>query len=122
MSTVTKLFLSYGWKDDWAFVARLYRDLIKKGFDVWWDRKCMPSRALPLTQEIRDAVDSADRLIAVVGPAAIKSEYVQAEVADHATAIDILWDFVKLLSDSDKRALSAKNDLIFYVELSTCWC
>jgi hypothetical protein len=76
---VTRIFLSYGRNDDEPFVARLHSALIERGFSVWWDRRDMPSRALTFLQEIRDAVDECDRLVAVVGPAAVQTDYVTAE-------------------------------------------
>lgn len=72
-------FLSYARADDPAFVERLHKDLVKRGFRIWWDRVDMPNRALTFLQEIRDSIDSADRLIAVVGPAALASDHVRAE-------------------------------------------
>src|SRR5438132_4329693 len=85
---MTKIFLSYARGDDGepfdeanSFVARLYRDLTKlnRGFDVWYDRKSMPSRRLTFHQEIRDAVAACDRLVLVVGPRAAQSLYVRQE-------------------------------------------
>ncbi len=73
------LFLSYGRNDDEAFVAQLYADLKNRAFEVWWDRKSMPSRDRTFTQEIRDAIDRHDRLILIVGPAAMASKYVRQE-------------------------------------------
>ena len=73
------LFLSYARGDDERFVKRLYVDLSGRGLKVWWDRENMPSRALTFLQEIRDAIDNSDRLVAVVGPRAVKSDYVLAE-------------------------------------------
>ena len=73
------IFLSYSRWDDEPFVKRLYGDLTEAGFDVWWDRERMPSRSLTFLQEIRDAIDRSDRLIAVVGPSAVDSDYVRAE-------------------------------------------
>lgn len=72
-------FLSYARADDPEFVARLHADLVQRGFRIWWDRVDMPNRALTFLQEIRDAIDSAERLIAVVGPAALASDHVRAE-------------------------------------------
>jgi WD40 repeat protein len=39
----------------------------------------MPSRALTFLQEIRDAIESSDRLLLVVGPGAAASDYVRSE-------------------------------------------
>jgi WD40 repeat protein len=73
------LFLSYARGDDEPFVQRLYRDLTARGYKVWWDRECMPSRALTFLQEIRDAIEASDRLLAVFGPRAVQSDYVISE-------------------------------------------
>ena len=43
----------------------------------------MPSRGRTFLQEIRDAIESVDRVIAVIGPAAVRSDYVRYEW-DHA--------------------------------------
>jgi hypothetical protein len=76
---MTSIFLSYARDDDEPFVKRLYEDLTARGFDVWWDRVSMPGRGLTFLQEIRDAITARDRLILVVGPAALRSDYVMAE-------------------------------------------
>jgi WD40 repeat protein len=78
-----KVFLSYARADDEAFVERLHRDLIEAGVEVWWDRAAMESRGRTFLQEIRDAIEGVDRVVAVVGPAAISSQYVRYEW-DHA--------------------------------------
>jgi hypothetical protein len=76
---MTSIFLSYARGDDEMFVRRLYADLTKAGFNVWFDRHSMPSRSLTFHQEIRDAIDARDRLILVVGPKAATSDYVTQE-------------------------------------------
>lgn len=75
----SRLFLSYARADDKPFVKRLYDDLTKAGYDVWWDMEKMPSRDLTFLQEIRDAITHVDRLLLIVGPKAIASDYVRAE-------------------------------------------
>lgn len=77
-NTRTRLFISYARADDEPFVEQLYNDL-KDEFQVWWDRTSMPNRGLTFLQEIRDAIDNADRLLLVVGPAAFVSDYVRDE-------------------------------------------
>jgi len=74
-----RLFLSYARYDDEPFVARLFASLKEAGFDAWFDRTSMPSRQLTFHQEIRDAVAACDRLILVVGPSAVTSDYVTQE-------------------------------------------
>jgi WD40 repeat protein len=76
---MTSIFLSYARDDDEPFARQLYEDLTAHGFSVWYDRTNMPSRALTFHKEIRDAIDSSDRLIVVIGPKAIQSDYVRAE-------------------------------------------
>ena len=75
------IFISYARDDDEPFVRRLYQDLTDLGHEVWWDRAAMESRGRSFLQEIRDAIAEVERLILVVGPAAVAetSEYVAAE-------------------------------------------
>jgi tetratricopeptide (TPR) repeat protein len=80
-----KLFISYAREDDEPFVERLYRDLTASGFGVWWDREAMESRSRTFLQEIRDAMEDADRVIAVIGPRAVASKYVRYE-----------WDYAEV--------------------------
>jgi tetratricopeptide (TPR) repeat protein len=74
-----RIFLSYARGDDEPFVRRLHADLTAHGFDVWFDRLNMPSRALTFLQEIKDAIRARDRLVLVLGPKAAVSEYVTEE-------------------------------------------
>jgi len=76
-------FLSYARADDKAFVAGLYARLTAAGFRIWFDEQEMPSRGETFLREIQHAIDESERLIAVVGPAALASDYVRAE-----------WDYV----------------------------
>src|SRR5438105_15220293 len=66
-------------RSDERFVLRLYQDLTKAAFNVWYDRETMPSRGLTFLQEIRDAIDERERLVLVVGPKALTSDYVTGE-------------------------------------------
>ena len=61
------VFLSYARADDEPFVERLHGDLIHAGIEDWWDRAAMESRGRTFLQEIRDAIEGVDRVIAVVG-------------------------------------------------------
>src|SRR5262249_41719980 len=79
MSEVTRVFLSYARGDDEPFVERLADALAAARVGVWFDRRSMPSRALTFLDEIRRAIDGVDRVVAIMGPAALRSEYVQCE-------------------------------------------
>jgi hypothetical protein len=57
----------------------VYEFLQAHGFTVWWDRKCMPARALAFNEEIREAIHRSQRLVVVIGPRALRSDYVRAE-------------------------------------------
>ena len=112
---MSSLFLSYARDDDEPFTKRLYHDLSAHGFTVWWDRQSMPGRALTFLQEIRDAITAHDRLVLVVGPKAVTSDYVRAEwlyALEIGKAInpvlrlgdyDLLPDELKLLDAPDFR-------------------
>jgi hypothetical protein len=76
---MTSVFLSYARADDEAFVARAYAFLQERGFVVWWDRRNMPARALAFAEEIREAIHNSDRVVVVIGPQALRSDYVRAE-------------------------------------------
>ena len=67
-ATPTRVFLSYARGDDEPFVKRLYADLVKAGFTVWFDRESLMSRGLTFHQEIKDAIlTEVDRVIYVGG-------------------------------------------------------
>lgn len=74
-------FLSYGRKDDEAFVERLRDDLVQREIQVWWDRLGMRSRGIPFLNEIDDAIRLSDRFVLIAGPHALASDYVQHELA-----------------------------------------
>ena len=74
-----KIYLSYARKDDPEFAERLYLDLTAAGFSVWMDKYDMPSRGAPYNKEMIDAIEHAERLLLVVGPEALTSDYVNWE-------------------------------------------
>src|SRR5262249_32263482 len=76
---VNHSFISYARADDEPFVKQLHGDLTKRGIDVWWDRKAMEDRGRTFLQEIRDAISTSDRVLAVIGPRATTSDYVRSE-------------------------------------------
>jgi WD40 repeat protein len=74
-----KVFLSYARADDETFAKRLRDDLDARNVDVWWDCTSMRNRGRTFLQELRDAIEGADRLIAIIGPGAVVSDNVQSE-------------------------------------------
>ena len=73
------IFISYARADDEPFIERLYKDLDEHGHKVWWDREAMESRGQTFLQVIRDAIAAVERVILVVGPEAVASDYVAVE-------------------------------------------
>jgi WD40 repeat protein len=73
------IFISYAREDDEAFAKRLWVNLGKHGFSVWWDREAMESRGRSFLREIRDAIASAERVVLIVGPRVRHSRYVEVE-------------------------------------------
>jgi hypothetical protein len=83
---LSSFYLSYARGDDDAFVSRLHHDLVSQGFDIWFDRESMPGRGLAFLSDVKNAIDKYDRLVLVVGPKALKSDYVAAEWRHAATS------------------------------------
>jgi tetratricopeptide (TPR) repeat protein len=81
----SSVFISYSWNDDKPFVEKLDQDLRGEGITVWRDEKNLPSRGTALREELRNAIDAADRFLPVIGPEALKSQNVQLEW-NHARA------------------------------------
>src|SRR3954468_9345174 len=73
------IFISYSRADDEEFAAGLRDDLVREGIEVWWDRVSMQNRGKPFFVELRDAIEAADRVLAVIGPGAVESAYVRSE-------------------------------------------
>ncbi len=88
------VFLSYARGDDDEFAARVHAFLRASGFEVWFDKESMPSRGLTFTEEIRDAIHRIDRVVVVIGPKALLSDYVRAEwqmaLAEHKPVVPVL--------------------------------
>ena len=76
---MTSILLSYARADDEPFVRRLCDDLTTAGFAVWFDRNDLRSRGQTFHHEIRDAITNCDRVVLIVGPKAVASEYVRQE-------------------------------------------
>jgi TIR domain len=78
-TTAAPVFISYARADAETFAAALRDALLAAGFPVWWDRAHMESRGLTFLQEIQQAIAGCSRLIVVMSPAALSSDYVRLE-------------------------------------------
>src|SRR5688572_23497517 len=76
---MSRLFVSYARDDDEAFARRLVAALTAAGHHPWIDRAQMSSRGRAYLHELREAIASSDRILAVVGPSALRSDYVRLE-------------------------------------------
>ena len=83
-----RIFISYSRGDDPEFVRTLHADLAARAradggrpFRLFFDKHDMPSRGRSFLLELRDFIGDPDteRLLLVIGPKAIKLQYVQAE-------------------------------------------
>jgi TIR domain len=72
-------FLSYARADDPSFRDALVSGLVREGLRIWFDRESLPNRGTTFGQEIRRAIESSARLVLVVGPGALASEWVAQE-------------------------------------------
>lgn len=104
------VFIAYAWKDDQPFVERLYNDLERLGYDPWMDKKNMPSRGRTLPQEVVSKLNDCDRVVAVIGPEALKSEACQAE-RDYA--FDKGKVFTAILRPGDYKSLPPQVSTFF---------
>ena len=78
-------FISYGRKDDERWVQAL-RDELEEALEgtdwsIWWHRESMEKRGETFLAVLRNAIEKSDKLIAVIGPQALKSPYVLYEWA-----------------------------------------
>ncbi|MEA1894955.1 MAG: toll/interleukin-1 receptor domain-containing protein [Euryarchaeota archaeon] len=92
------IFISYACADDEPFVEHPHNDLTDHGFGIWWDRQTMQGRGLTFLQELRDVIEGSDRMIAVIGPNTVKSDYVRAEW-EHALLFS--KDTIPILREGD---------------------
>lgn len=79
MPAMAGVFLSYARADDEPFAERLHDELRRSRVAVWWDRRAMSNRGRTFLQEIREAIEQAERVVLIVGPAAVDSAYVREE-------------------------------------------
>ncbi|MBR7837386.1 TIR domain-containing protein [Actinospica durhamensis] len=81
-----RVFISYA-RSDPADLFELIRSfLASQGLEVWLDVWTMPDRGQTLPNETRRAIEDGDRVVVVLGPGAVASEYVEAEWR-HALAV-----------------------------------
>jgi WD40 repeat protein len=76
--TRTSIFISYAHADASEVAARLWQDLSREGFDVWFDRRRIAGGA-SWTTEIETALDGCDILLALLTAGSYASDLCRAE-------------------------------------------
>lgn len=77
--TEARVFISYARSDPVDFLELVRSFLAEQGFEIWLDVRTMPNRGRTFLDEIRRAIEDADRVVVVLGPGAAASKYVEAE-------------------------------------------
>ena len=101
------LFISYGRGDDITFVKKLYSDLSKHGYKVWFDTEKLESNGRSFLQNIRDplAINQKMRLLLVVGPHASTSEYVRFEWEFALANCIVVMPLLRIGDQKDEKGL-----------------
>ncbi|MBC8100373.1 MAG: toll/interleukin-1 receptor domain-containing protein, partial [Armatimonadetes bacterium] len=73
------VFLSYARADDELFVRKLYERLTAKDLTVWYDHKKMTNSGGEFPQHLTNSVLASKRLLLILGPNALTSDYVTKE-------------------------------------------
>ncbi|MGB7342471.1 MAG: DarT ssDNA thymidine ADP-ribosyltransferase family protein [Phototrophicaceae bacterium] len=74
----TKIFISYGRKDAGDLANRLKDDLMAVGYSVWLDLNQIQGGA-DWSQQIEDAIEQSDIMLALLSPASYNSQWCRAE-------------------------------------------
>ena len=64
---INNVFISYGRRHSLAFSRKLYKTLIDKGYDVWFDMNDIPL-GVDFQEQIDDGIRKADNFIYVISP------------------------------------------------------
>jgi WD40 repeat protein len=74
----TKIFISYAHKDGAELARRLRSNLIRESFDAWLDERRLEAGA-SWTDEIEQAIDNSQVVLALMSPGSYSSEICRAE-------------------------------------------
>ena len=79
MSQYYDAFISYGRADSKAFATKLYQDLTKQGFKIWFDQNDIPL-AVDFQNQIDDGIERAHNFLFIIGPHSVNSPYCLKEI------------------------------------------
>ncbi|WP_204151648.1 TIR domain-containing protein [Leptolyngbya sp. CCY15150] len=79
MQDFQDIFISYGRRDSLEFASRLNRQLIDRGFTVWFDYDDIPL-GVDYQKQIDDGIERADNVLFIISPHSINSPYCGLEL------------------------------------------
>jgi TIR domain len=79
----TRLFLSYGVHDASELAERLHRDLMARGYQVWWDVNRIRA-GRPWDEEVQTGLRNSQVVLALLSPQSVR----RARDAGNPTATD----------------------------------
>lgn len=88
-SAQLKVFISYAWGDGEKTAAALLSICLTLGFDVWIDRNKLRGGDV-LVQELRDAIECQDVILAVITPDSVASPMCRSEREYAATKFKVI--------------------------------
>ncbi|MEP7107962.1 MAG: NB-ARC domain-containing protein [Ferruginibacter sp.] len=105
------IFISYGRGDDIPFTEKLYADLAKQGYKVWFDEEKLESNGLSFLQSIRDSlVTNPMRMLLIVGPHASKSDYVRYEWEFALANCLVVIPILRMGNEKDENGIPKMSD------------
>ncbi len=79
MSLYYDAFISYGRADSKAFAIKLYQNLTKAGFKIWFDQNDIPL-AVDFQNQIDDGIERAHNFLFIIAPHSVNSPYCLKEI------------------------------------------
>ena len=76
---INNVFISYGRRHSLAFARKLYKNLIDRNYDVWFDMNDIPL-GVDFQEQIDDGIRKADNFIYIMSPHSINSVYCYKEL------------------------------------------
>jgi hypothetical protein len=104
-----RIFISYAWNDGKDTADELFSLCTALGYDVWLDRKNLRGGDV-LVQELKDAIDSRDVILAIITPFSISSTMCRSEREYASTRAKLI---IPILRDADAEIPVGLNGVIW---------
>jgi hypothetical protein len=79
MNNLFDAFISYGRADSLAFGRKLYEQLLKVGFEIWFDQNDIPL-GVDFQNQIDDGIEKAHNFLFIIAPHSVNSPYCLKEI------------------------------------------